>query len=55
MYAMTVAQRLGVLVVALGMLTVVTLPESTFAKGVDAATRFVTGTLGTAMGKGIRN
>lgn len=47
-------QRIGVLVIGLGMLTVATLPDSTFAKGVNAATGFATGVLGTAMGRGIR-
>lgn len=48
------AQRIGVLLIGLAMLTVVTLPDSTFAKALDAGTRFGTGMLGTAMGRGIR-
>lgn len=47
-------QRAGVLVVGLAMLTVATLPESTFAKGVKAIFDGATGLLGTAMGRGIR-
>lgn len=51
---MTTAQKLGVLTIGLAMLTVATLPESTFAKGMDSLTRFGTGMLSTAMGAGIR-
>lgn len=47
---MNTVQRLGVLVVGLAMLTTISLPERKFSQALDAATRFVTGTLGTAMG-----
>jgi len=47
-------QRGAVLVIGLAMLTVITLPDSSFSKGVDAGTRFATGVLGTAMGRGLR-
>lgn len=47
---MTGFQRLGVLVIGLAMLTTISLPDRKFAQALDAGTRFVTGTLGTAMG-----
>lgn len=43
-------QRLGVLVIGLAMLTTISLPGRKFAQAVDAGTRLITGTLGTAMG-----
>lgn len=50
----TTAQKLGVLTIALAMLTVATLPESTFAKGVTSLFSGATGLLGQAMGRGLR-
>lgn len=47
---MPTAQKLGVLVIALAMVTTVSLPNRQFQKVVDAGGRFVQGTLGTAMG-----
>lgn len=47
---MGVAKTLGVLTIGLAMLTTVSLPNRQFAKVVDAAGRFVQGTLGVAMG-----
>jgi hypothetical protein len=51
---MGTAQKLGVLVIGLAMLTTISLPDRKFAQVVDAAGRFVQGTLGVAMGT-IRN
>jgi hypothetical protein len=47
---MGTAQKLGVLVIALAMITTVSLPDRHFERVVDAGGRFVSGTLGTAMG-----
>jgi hypothetical protein len=47
---MQTAQKLGVLTIALAMVTTVSLPNRQFAKVVDAFGRFVQGTLGVAMG-----
>lgn len=47
---MSTVQKLGVAVVALAMLTTVSLPNRKFDQVVDAAGRFVQGTLGVAMG-----
>lgn len=51
---MPTAQKLGVLLIGLAMLTVATLPDSTFAKGVTALGNAGTGLLGQAMGRGLR-
>lgn len=47
---MGTAQKLGVLTIGLAMLTTVSLPGRMFDKVVNAAGRFVQGTLGIAMG-----
>lgn len=47
---MGTAQKIGVLVIGLAMLTTVSLPNRKFDKVLDAGGRFVTGVLGTAMG-----
>lgn len=47
---MQTAQKLGVMVIALAMITTVSLPNRQFDKVVNAAGRFVQGTLGIAMG-----
>lgn len=50
----TTAQKVGVLLIGLAMLTVATLPDSTFAKGTTAVFTGATGLLGQAMGRGLR-
>lgn len=47
---MGTAQKIGVLVIGLAMLTTVSLPNRKFDKVLDAGGRFVSGVLGTAMG-----
>lgn len=47
---MQTAQKLGVLVIGLAMITTVSLPGRQFDKVVNAFSRFVQGTLGIAMG-----
>lgn len=47
---MSTVQKLGVGVIALAMLTTVSLPDRVFHKVVEAFGGLVTGTLGTAMG-----
>jgi hypothetical protein len=51
---MPTAQKLGVMVIGLAMLTVATLPDSKFAAGVTALFQGGTGLLGQAMGRGLR-
>jgi hypothetical protein len=47
---MTVLQQLIGGAIAIGMITVLTLPGRQTVAGIDAGTRFVTGLFGTVMG-----